>query len=148
MIALLRREFIVDVPPEQAWQQLARLGEWPGWAKHIKQIQVQPPGDLGPTSVGTIYLTNGFKTVFRVTEFNPYRNWKWVARLLWMMVHYDHWFEAITPARTKMTWIVAGSGLGAGTLGRLFAKVYSKSLDRAIPLLIEDMSRARTVAPR
>jgi hypothetical protein len=147
MIELLRREFIVDLPLEQAWQHLARLGEWSSWAKHIRLIQVQPPGDLGPTSVGTIYLTNGFKTVFRVTELNPYRNWNWVARFLWMVVHYDHWFEPITPARTKMTWIVAGTGLAAGTLGRLFAKVYSKSLDRAIPVLIEEMGGASMVAP-
>jgi hypothetical protein len=48
MIELLRREFIVDLPLEQAWQHLARLGEWPSWAEHIKQIGLQQepgPGD-------------------------------------------------------------------------------------------------------
>jgi hypothetical protein len=78
----LRREFTVELPVEQAWQQLARVERWPSWAKHIKQVEVQPPGELGPESTARFHLTNGFKPVFKMTEFNPYRNWKWVGGFL------------------------------------------------------------------
>ena len=78
----LRREFTVELPVEKAWQHLARVEQWPSWAKHIKQVEVQPPGELGPESTGRFHLTNGIKPEFKMTEFNPYRNWKWVGGFL------------------------------------------------------------------
>src|ERR1700681_2684187 len=92
----LRREFTVVLPVEQAWQHLARVEEWPSWAKHIKQVELRPlgelglgelgPGELGPEAMGRLHLNNGVKAgwpgstaTFTVTEFNPYHNWKWVA---------------------------------------------------------------------
>jgi hypothetical protein len=33
MKVLIRREFIVDVPVERAWEHLARVEAWPSWAK-------------------------------------------------------------------------------------------------------------------
>ena len=53
---LLRREFTVELPLEKAWQHLARVEQWPSWAKHIKQVEVQPPGELGPESTGRYAL--------------------------------------------------------------------------------------------
>jgi len=150
MIQLLRREFTVDLPIEQAWQHLARVEQWPSWARHIKRVEVQPPGELGPTSTGRLHLDNpvksgwpGSSAVFRVTEFNPYRNWKWVAGFLWLTCHYDHLFEELSPTQTKLTWVIDASGFGKSVIGRLFARIYRKSLDRAIPLLVEQMNASR-----
>ncbi len=140
MITLLRREFTVEVPLEKAWQHLARVEQWPSWAPHIKQVQVQPPGELGPHSTGIIHLTGGVKSAFTMTEFNPCRNWQWVGRFLWLTVHYDHIFEESGPQQTKLVWVIEAEGFGVSVLGRLFAKVYAKSLDRAIPLLIAEMN--------
>ena len=140
MIQLLRREFTVDLPIEQAWQHLARVEHWPSWAKHIKRVRVEPPGQLGPKSTGRIRLNNGVKSAFAMTEFNPYHNWKWVGGFLWLTVHYDHRFEELTAARTKLTWAVEAKGFGVSGLGRLFAHVYNKNLNRAIPLLIAEMN--------
>ena len=139
----LRREFTVELPVERAWRHLARVEQWPSWAKHIKQVEVQPPGELGPESTGRLHLTNGLKPVFTVTEFNPYRNWKWVGGFLWLTVHYDHRFEELNSAQTKLTWVVEATGFGVSVLGRLFAKIYSQSLDRAIPLLVQEMNASR-----
>jgi hypothetical protein len=150
MIQLLRREFTVDLPIEQAWQHLARVEQWPSWAKHIRQVEVRPPGELGPESTGRLYLYNpvksgwpGSSAVFTVTEFDPYRHWKWVAGFLWLTCHYDHRFEELNPTQTKLTWVIEASGFGKSVIGRLFAKIYSKSLDRAIPLLVEQMNASR-----
>lgn len=143
MITLLRREFTVELPLEKAWQHLARVEQWPSWAKHIRQVEVQPSAELGPNSMGLIHLSNGVKSAFSVTEFNPQRNWKWVGGLLWFTVHYDHRFKELNPTQTKLTWVIEAKGFGASVLGRLFAKVYSKNLDRAIPLLVEEMNASR-----
>ena len=136
----LRREFTVNLSVEKAWQHLARVEQWPSWAKHIEQVEVQPPGDLGPQSTGRLHLSNGLKPVFRMTEFNPHRNWKWVGGFLWLTVYYDHLFDELNPTQTRLTWVIEAKGLGASVLGRLFANIYSKSLDRAIPLLVEEMN--------
>jgi hypothetical protein len=143
MITLLRREFTVELPPEKAWQHLARVEEWPSWAKHIKQIEMQPPGELGLNSTGLIHVSNGAKCGWTVTEFNPYDNWKWVSGFLWLTVHYDHRFEKLDATRTKLTWIVEAKGFCVSIIGRLFAKIYSKNLDRAISLLIDEMNASR-----
>ncbi len=140
MITLLRREFTVDVPLKKAWQHFARVEQWPSWATHIKRVEVRPPGELGPQSTGIIYLSNGITSAFTMTEFNPYRNWKWVGPFLWLTVHYDHRFEALNSQRTKLTWIVAAEGFGVLVFGRLFAKVYNKNLDKAIPVLVREMN--------
>ena len=140
---LLRREFTVELPDEQAWRHLARVEQWPSWAKHIRQVEVQPPGELRPESTGHFLLTNGLKPVFRMTEFNPYRSWKWVGDFLWLTIYYDHRFEELNPTQTKLTFELEGKGFGGSLLGRLFAKIYSKSLDRAIPLLVQEMNASR-----
>ena len=136
----LRREFTVNLSVEKAWQHLARVEQWPSWAKHIEQVEVQPPGELGPQSTGRLHLSNGLKPVFRMTEFNPHRNWKWVGGFLWLTVYYDHLFDELNPTQTRLTWVIEAKGLWASVLGRLFANIYSKSLDRAIPLLVEEMN--------
>jgi hypothetical protein len=143
MITLLRREFVVELPLEKAWQHLASVEQWPSWARHIKQVEVQPAGELGLGSTGSMVLTNGLKPAWKVTEFNPYRNWKWIGGLLWLTVDYDHRFEALNPTQTKITFALEAKGFGKSVIGRLFARIYSKTLDRAIALLVQEMNASR-----
>ena len=140
MITLLRREFTVELPLEAAWQHLARVQRWPRWAKHIKEVELQPAGELGLESTGRLHLTNGLKPAWTVTEFNPYRNWKWVGGFLWLAVHYDHRFRELNATQTMLTWVVEAEGMGVSVFGKLFAKIYSKNLDRAIPWLVQEMN--------
>lgn len=142
MVELLRREFDVAMPIDAAWKSLARVEKWPTWARHIKRIDMTPPGELGPASTGCIRLTNGIKSTFVMSEFNPPRNWKWAGPFLWLTVHYDHRFVVVSPERTRLTWIVEAEGFGVSALGRIFAKVYCRNLDVAIPNLIREMDAA------
>ncbi len=143
MITLLNREFTVELPLEKAWRHLARVEQWPSWAKHIKQVELQPAGELGLGSTGRMCLTNGLKPAWTVTEFNLSRNWLWVGGFLWLTVYYDHRFEELNATQTKITFAVAAKGLGVSVLGRLFAKVYRTNLDPAIALLIQEMNASR-----
>jgi hypothetical protein len=139
MVTLIYRDFTVGVPLQMAWDHLARIEQWPSWAPHIKQIELHPPGEVGPQSSGVIHLTNGMKPVFRVTEFDPPGNWKWVGGFLWCTVTYDHQFEPLDADHTKLIFIVEAKGFCASVLGRLFAWIYRRNLERAIPLLIAEM---------
>jgi hypothetical protein len=137
---LLRREFTVELPLEKAWHYLARVEQWPSWARHIKQVEVQPAGELRLGSTGRMVLTNGLKPAWKVTEFNPYRSWKWVGGFLWLTIYYDHRFEELNPTQTKITFELEASGFGKSVIGRLFARIYSRTLDRAIALLVQEMN--------
>jgi hypothetical protein len=136
MVTSIQQTFRADVPLHRAWDHLARVEQWPSWDPHIKRIELQPPGELGPQSTGVLHLSNGMKPAFRVTEFNPPHNWKWVGRFLWLTVLYDHWFESFDAGHTRLTWFVQPRGFGASILGPLLAWIYRGHPDKAIPLLI------------
>jgi hypothetical protein len=140
MITLIEREFTVNVALQQAWDHLARIEAWPSWAAHIRRVELRPPGELGPQSTGVIHLAGGIKPTFRVTEFNRPGNWKWVSRFLWLALDYDHRFEPLDAGHTKLIWTIQASGLGAGLIGRLFALIYRRHLDRAIPRLVREIN--------
>ena len=141
MIRLLEREFEVPVSLEEAWGFLARVEEWPQWARHIRRIDLAPEGEVRPGSTGCIHLRNGIRSTFRVREFQRGKNWKWVGPFLWLTVHYDHRFEAVTPSRTQLSWVVDAEGVGAAVFGRLFAALYARNLDKAIPALVASIVR-------
>src|SRR5262245_32271889 len=145
MITLIRREFLVDARLERAWNHLAGVEQWPTWAHHIRRIELMPPGPLTATSKGRIYLTNGVRSTFRMTEFNPYKNWKWIGPFLWLTVHYDHQFHSVEEERTKLTWIVAADGFADSLLGPIFASMYQRNLSRAIPRLVNELRSSAVI---
>ena len=138
-MTLIRRDFVVEAPLERAWEHLARVSAWPSWARHIRSIEIEPTGSLQLGSKGRIRLRNGMKSEFEVVEINPGSNWKWVGPFLWLTVQYDHRFDRVAAGRTKLTWVVGAEGLGVHTVGRLFAMIYRRSMDRAIPCLVAEM---------
>ncbi len=142
LVRLLERRFTVKVPLQKAWAHLERVEQWPSWARHIRKIELRPPGPLGLESEGTIKLTNGIKSTFRMAELNAGNNWKWVGPFLWITVHYDHKFKRIGPQETEITFVLDGEGFGVGIFGRIFAAIYARNLDRAIPNLIEELEQA------
>lgn len=79
----IRREFVVDAPLKRAWDHLARVEAWPSWAKHIRSVRIEPPGELSPSTMGVFQLANplrsgwpGIKARFAMTEFAPKSRWK------------------------------------------------------------------------
>ena len=132
----IRREFAVDVPLLVPWRHLADVEHWPSWARHIKRAQITPTGALTLQSKGTFHLSNGIRSRFRMVEYNPPHNWRWVGPFLWLSVSYDHRFESIAPSRTKLIWIIEARGLGSSILVVPFAAIYNLNLDKAVPRLV------------
>jgi hypothetical protein len=130
------------VPAKAAWAHLAKVESWPSWAKHIRRVELTPPGPLTPRSEGKIHLTNGVRSTFRMEELDPGVSWKWAGKFLWLTVHYDHRFRSLGPKECELTFSLDGEGPGAGLLWRLFATIYARNLDRAIPRLVEELERS------
>lgn len=142
MIRLVR-SFEVGLDRLRAWDHLARVEEWPSWARHIRAVTLNPPGDLTAETVGTIRLGGGLRSTFRMRRLDPPHGWLWVGGFLWLTVRYDHIFEELEERGTRIRFIVDVEGFGAGSLGRLFAAIYARNLDRAIPNLIREMEAVR-----
>jgi hypothetical protein len=145
-VNLIDRQFIVNVSLERAWQHLARVDQWPTWARHIRHIELQPEGELGPQSSGVIHLTNGMRSTFRMTEYNPGQNWKWAGPFLWLIIEYDHRFEALSSDQTRLRFVVDAQGFAVELFGRLFAKIYSRNLENAIPRLVNEVEASRAAS--
>jgi hypothetical protein len=141
MVRLLERRFRVRAPLEKAWAHLEKVEQWPSWAQHIRRIDLRPSGPLTRNSEGIIYLTNGVRSTFRMVELNAKTNWKWAGPFLWITVHYDHQFSRTGPEESEIRFVLDGEGFGAAVFGRLFAAIYARNLDRAIPHLVAELER-------
>jgi hypothetical protein len=139
MIRLLERRFRVKAPLEAAWRHLEQVERWPTWARHIRRIDLSPPGPLRANTAGTIVLTSGIRSTFRMEEIHTGANWRWAGAFLWITVHYDHRFTELGVAETEIAFVLDGEGLGVGVFGRLFAAIYVRNLDRAIPNLMREI---------
>ena len=142
MRELVRREFTVDAPLEQAWDHLANVESWTSWAKHIKHVTLQPPGPLTDHSAGSFRLVGGARSTFRMEIYDPPTRWQWVGRFLTVDVHYDHRFEPVDGDHTRLLWSVVADGLGGSSLGRVFGVLYARNLDKAIPNLRTELRRS------
>ena len=70
------------------------------------------------------------------------RSNRWVGQFLWITVHYDHQFNRAGPQETEIGFVLDGEGFGAAVFGRLFAAIYARNLDRAIPRLAKELEHA------
>ena len=137
----------MEIDRARPWEHLARITQWPSWARHIRSIQLTPGEGLSADTAGTIKLAGGIRSTFRMQRLDPPNGWLWVGGFLWLEVHYDHLFEEIAGQRTRIRFIIEVKGLGANSLGRLFAFIYARNLDRAIPNLIVELEALGNQAP-
>ena len=146
MKRLLERTFAVEAPAQRAWAELIAAEQWPRWAPHLSRVEVVPPGPVGPGSSATLRLRNRTKASVRVTEFEEGRRFRWEGSFLWMGLGYDHVVRTDEAGRVSITFVVEGDGVGSNTIGPLFASIYARKLDRAIPqlqALLRSPDRAR-----
>lgn len=131
----VQRSFDVAVPPAQAWDRLAEVERWPEWAPHIKAVTLSPPSRLGPSSSGAFRIRHLGRNAFTMSAWDPPDRWEWTGGLPGVRVVYDHRFAPASGGGTVMTWVVALEGPLARIVSPIFAKVYGRNVDRAIPRL-------------
>lgn len=140
MKRLIERSFEISASLADAWNHFAQVEKWPSWARHIRKVELHPTGELGPHTHGRLHLRNGMKSEFSMTSYEPHMSWQWSGPFLWMHIDYDHRFRVVDERTTEMTFVVEGSGFGINFFGPIFATIYNRNLDRAIPNLIAEMN--------
>ena len=138
---LLRRDFTVEAPLDTAWRTFADVAIWPAWAPHLRRVSVTPAGLIGPASVGSLSFRPVGRSAFRISAYEERIHWEWVGKVLWLTIRYDHRFAADS-AGTRMTWTVSQEGVRRTVVGRVFASLYGRLVDRAIPRLKAQLAAA------
>jgi hypothetical protein len=106
------------------------------------RVDVTPPGELGPWSVATLYPKRGPALTFRVTTFDPCREWTWVTRVLWFDVRWRHTFEPRAEGGTRLAVEVEVLGPLDGLGARVAASLTRRGLNRALPRLARELDAA------
>ena len=144
MRTMLRRRFTVDAAPATAWQHIADAEQWPSWAQHLRTVELTPPGLVGPDTTAVLTLKNRTRATAAVTDFVDGHRFRWDGRFLWLRLGYDHRVEPGETHGAEITFTVLGDGIGINTLGRLFAHIYARNLDRAIPRLQQELESSHS----
>lgn len=133
MTVAVRRTFRVGVPLAEAWASFSEVERWPEWAPHITAATLTPPGPLGPSSSGVLRIRGLGRSTFRMTVWEPPRRWVWVGGLPGTRITYEHRFEADGDTATTLEWVVSLQGPLAWLVRPVFAWIYGRNVDRAIP---------------
>jgi hypothetical protein len=103
MKRLLERSFVVEAAAERVWAELVEAERWPRWARHLRSVQVTPPGPIGAASSATLRLTNHTTATVSVTEFQDGRRFRWEGSFLWLGLGYDHLVTTDETGRVSVT---------------------------------------------
>lgn len=139
---LVQRSFEVGVSQASAWTLLSMVERWPEWAPHIKQARLIG-GELGPTSSGNFSFQPVGSGSFEMTSWEPPTQWTWVGKVLGLTIEYQHTFEGLEEHRSRLVWTVALVDAKPGLRSTLFARAYSRNIDRAWPKFVEWAETAR-----
>lgn len=139
MNRLVERSFTTKADPGGTWAHLSHVTAWPSWAHHIRRVTLDPPGALTPTSRGRLLLQPAVPTTFRVTALHAPHSWSWRGKFMGMTLDYDHRVQPLPAGGTRVTFTIDGSGATSRAVGPLFARVYGRILDRAIPHLVAEL---------
>ncbi len=78
-----------------------------------------------------------------MTALDAPHSWSWRGKFLGTTLDYDHRLEPSPTGGTRITFTIDGSGATARVVGPVFARVYGRILDRAIPNLVDELDARR-----
>lgn len=91
------------LPPGAAWERYVVPARWPGWAPHIRGVDVDVDR-LVPGVTGRVHDALGVRVTFLVTAVDERRRtWAWDARVGPVLLHLRHGVEP--DARGCATWL-------------------------------------------
>jgi hypothetical protein len=131
----IRRELVVDVPAHTAWNHFAKVEEWITWSSDLDRVEMTPKGAITADSQGILVTRSGVRATVKVVAYEPYVRWAWWARILWARFYINYDFEPTDDNRTLIRWTVHVSGFA----GQVFAVVFGRHMNKAIPNLIHEM---------
>ena len=141
MREVVREEIVVNGPPREVWSHLAQLKEWPSWAGHIRRMDPTPPGELTADTRVVLHMSAGPRATMKVTEYDPPHRWVWEGRSMGVTTRFEHKFEEVDDARTRIWFQAWTSGPLSFIGGRIFGRMMPRYLTVALPRLKAEIER-------
>lgn len=126
---------------------LAELEAWPSWAGHIRRMQPDPPGELTSTTEVMLHMRAGPSTRMAVTEHDPPSRWVWEGTSYGVTTIFEHRFEVINEATTRIWFLAWMHGPLARPVGWFFRRIMRRNLARALPRLKTEIEASETETP-
>ena len=96
------------VDPDEVWDRYTRPSRWPGWSKHLREVDY-PEAVVRPGTTGRVTGVGGVVAVFRIDAVDhEARTWSWSVRSGPLRLSFDHGVDA-TDATGAASGQVAGS---------------------------------------
>jgi carbon monoxide dehydrogenase subunit G len=81
-MARLEESFRIHAPAETVWTVINDVEAWPEWTPSVKALSLAGTNVLGPGAEATIHLRGGSRATWRVTEYEPPRQFTWEATVM------------------------------------------------------------------
>lgn len=139
MREVVREQVVVERSPQEAWDHLARLEQWPSWAAHIRRMEPMPPGNLTSSTRVVLHMRAGPRTTMTVTEYDPPKRWVWEGKSFGTMTRFEHQLEPVGEGHTRIWFLAWMSGPFARPGDWIFGKMMSRYLATALPKLKKEI---------
>ena len=144
-VTAFRRQIVVNVPREVAWEHFNKLSEWKTWLGDSGAPTMLSTNVAGPETVATF----AGNLTFRMSQFEPTSHWMWTGKMGWLTIDYNHIFEPISAQQTRIVFhqTVRGFGNDASALllrGLTAAVGHQAALNR----LADEMNRLPAATAR
>ena len=138
-VTAFRREIVVDVPRQVAWDHFANVRAWRSWLKGLSSVDLAPSDTLGPDTVATLHIGSN-ATTFDMAAFDPPNHWMWTSRVAWFTLLYDHIFEEAGAGRTRIVFHMQVTGFGKSLFARVLDLSTRPQHEESFPLLVKEMN--------
>lgn len=119
----------INAPAGSAWNVMIDVEHWADWTPSITRIKVLTAGPFGAGSRARVHQPKLPPAFWKVTEWNPGRNFVWISTAPGVRVTANHAVESINTG-CKVTLSIQYEGL----FGPLFARWTSELNERYLEM--------------
>lgn len=118
----------IDATPAQVWSVLEDVEHWPSWNPTMTSVRRLDDGPFGPDSTAEVRQPRLPKNLWRVTRFEPGQRFEWVTSAPGVTIRADHRIVALGNRRSRVTLIIAESGVLSKLVALLFGPLTHRYL--------------------
>ncbi|MEP6799697.1 MAG: SRPBCC family protein [Lapillicoccus sp.] len=122
----------IDASPEEVWEVWTDVVAWPRWNSSVRSLTRLDPGKFGRGSKARLQQPQLPPAVWRVTEWEPYATWVWVASQTGLSTTATHRIEDLGDGRCRVTASAQHTGLLARLVGAVTGGVTRTLVSREL----------------
>ena len=135
-MARWERSIAINADPGRVWQVMSDVTKWPEWTPSIESVE----GVRGTMAVGSeaqVKAKGTPKATWRVTEWNPNKNFTWVTSVRGAKTIGEHVIEPAGDGASRVVLAIEVQGLMAA----LFKPLIGKGIERNLALESEGLKQ-------